>query len=717
MGLLRDVEQCVRSAEVFISLAVPETSYAQSQPSSRYDASQPPQQQPNGIQNGVQHWVADLALRNGSRTSSSPPYSKTEDHASDDSDVESIDQEIDHEVGFSVEVYAKMLATLMRELRDKMDHRNYHEAEAICKIVMKHSIERETNLGIPFDDRSELEEILAETCLEQERYQKAKTILRPLLRHGSIDPDHRSRLHLLLARAHAGRNQLNKAETLAQAALRTREDEHGKEHHTTQETALFLISIYEQQGEQATANALRMIYCPHFISPPPPRSALRHPPQQQSHQRQTSSQPQPTADLTPPHPQSPSEYEDDGFHPKESHVHWAPDVVTSDSSINALSDSGQTLLIHGIRQRDDLYVKLTVDRGASVDKPCADTITPLMHAVIVESESIVEFLLDKGADMEIPTSGWTPLHKATQLRNLAIMELLLDAGADIEAKGPLEFIQPRSEAARMKALARDEPDLERDIRCRENLKWTPLLRAAFNGEEAATRLLLDHGANIEARNPKKATPLMCACENLHTAVAGLLLERGAKVHAVDEYGWTPLHRTLVNPGAEQHKIITLLLSHSADINAKCSNGCTPLHYAVKRNEPAIVTCLLAHRADIEARDSADLTPLHTAINCRLEPMVRLLLERGADASAKNGDEDDALAAARHADRQSPEIIGLLRKHQKITKENLDAIRGNFGRSRRVSTISSGTGAADAVAEPSKKPEKKGLFGRKLSKEK
>ncbi|KAL8983961.1 MAG: hypothetical protein Q9177_004830 [Variospora cf. flavescens] len=713
MGLLRDVEQCVKSAEAFISFASPgmlqSNGHSRTSPTAAQAQSQP---------NGSSARNMDPSLPNGSRTSSSPPNSRVEDHASDDSDVESIDPEIAHDGGFSAETYEAMIEGMMQELKDKMDRRDYRDAEVICKTITKHSIDREQRLAIPFGNRPGLDETLVEIYLGQNRYQKAKKILRQLLQHQmSMNLNRKAKLHFLSAQAYYGRDQFHRAESLAQSSLKTRERLYGQEDPLTQQSALLLIAIYEAQGDYTTANGLRRHHCPHAIPPPPPRSALR-----QAHQ-QLSPVPRSSYDI-PSTNQAPLAGEDESYHPNRARVHWAPDVVAGDSSINALKDSGHTTLIYGVLQGDDVYVRLTLERGASVETRDADTITPLMHAVMVESKSMVEILLEYKADVEACVSGWTPLQKATDMSNLAIIKLLLDAGAYIEATSPFEFIPPRSEDARIRAIARDEPDLEGEFLCQKNLKWTSLLRAAFKGDTAAATLLLSNSANIEARNPNKATPLILACENVHLSTVTLLLSRGANIGAADEYGLTPLHRCCFNRSPSQTQILGLLLERSADINAKCNHGCTSLHYAVKNKLPEIVTFLVTHQADIEARDSANLTPLHTAINVRSEPMVRLLLEHGADASAMNGVGEDALTAAKHAERPSPEIQDLLAKHNKMMKREVAVMRGGIKKTnaisndRRISNASAGTSVSDAVAERSKKGEKKvGFFGRKLSKTK
>ncbi|KAL9026337.1 MAG: hypothetical protein Q9196_004981 [Gyalolechia fulgens] len=703
MGLLRDVEQCVKSVEVFMDV-VPSSTHEASHFSLRHLTEVHP----------LARWEADLSVSNGSRTSSSPSNSKTEDPPSDDSEVESIDYVPESDAGFSVEVYSTMIADLLRKLRQKMENRNYREAEIVCKTIARHSRDRETKLGIPFDRRIELDMILAEVQLEQGRYQKVKRLARHLLHDNSLDPDRRSKLHLFLAKAYFGRSDWLKAEPCAQSSLRAREELHGRDHHLAQESATLLIKIYEQQKDSVTANALRDIYCPHTLPSPPARSALRPTVRRTAH-----SPPYVSRDDHTLQDQAPPDHQEESYSHCKKHLRWAPDVWVQESSINApINELGQTPLIYAIHQADEAYVKLNIERKANINKACTNGISPLMHAVTLGRDGIVEILLQEGATVDSRTSCWTPLHKATDAGNLAIMRLLIASGANIEAQSPFEYVQPKSEKARLRALANDEPDPRAAIGPEKDHVWTPLLRAAEKGNEAAVRLLLDHEAKIEAPSPSNATPLMYACEKLHFTTVDVLLMRGANIHAADRYGWKPLHYALVNASSrssEAKQVSQLLLSQGADVNVRCKFQKSPLHYAVEKCSAEMVLFLLGCNADIEARDLAELTPLHTAIVCRLEPMVRLLLEQRADASAMNRGGEDALAAAQHAERKSPEIIALLRENKKrMKRENSDATKGLPGRrvgivpGRRTSAV---TGAGETVAEGSKSGGRKGWFGK------
>ena len=91
-------------------------------------------------------------------------------------------------------------------------------------------------------------------------------------------------------------------------------------------------------------------------------------------------------------------------------------------------------------------------------------------------------------------------------------------------------------------------------------------------------------------------------------------------------------------------------------------------------------------------------------------MVILLLAQGADSSAQDSSGYDALAAAKHADKKSPEIIDLLTKDKKAKRRKSIAIEGRGGggrrgsfaavRSRKASASDATTG--DAVPQISKK---------------
>ncbi|KAL8668332.1 MAG: hypothetical protein Q9168_007034, partial [Polycauliona sp. 1 TL-2023] len=638
-GLLRDVEDCMKSADESLV-------WARAQDYGDSTLSQFPLP-PNG--------TLHLPFRHGSSVGSSQLDSRADEQTSDDSDGESIaDAELDVDAAFTEEVYASIIAHLGRELERYMSTQDYSSAEKTYKVMEKRYVDRETNLGIPYDNRLEQKEKLANIYLHKGRYRKAKRVLAQLLLSTSREADRKWRLYYLLGHAYGGLGQLPKAEKFAMGSLKGRDTLLGKEHALTQESALLVIGILEAQ-EDATAMALRGHYCPQTIPPPPPRSALRT---ASTAQRQRVAPSTSDSFSAVSHVPPPPEHEEETPNQSSNHVRWAPDVWANDSGINARTDSGKTKLIEAIHDGDEQWVELILGRKPSVEATCVDSIRPLMHAVVCGQKTVVEALLTHGAQVDATTSGWTALHKATDAGNLAIMSLLLNHDADIEALAPFDYQPPISSQQRWRAVAQDQPDPTTALD-EKDIAWTPLLRAAAKGDESAVRLLLDRGASVDARSPTAGTPLLHACETTQLATVDLLLMRSSAVDAQDTFGWAPLHRALVTRSSDSPALLQRLVDQGCDINARCKYRKTPLHYAVEKGDFDAAKFLVANKGtDIEARDAAERTPLHTAIQCRSEGMVRLLLDWDADAKAMDKEGRDAERAARGAVRRSPEIIKL-----------------------------------------------------------
>ena len=73
------------------------------------------------------------------------------------------------------------------------------------------------------------------------------------------------------------------------------------------------------------------------------------------------------------------------------------------------------------------------------------------------------------------------------------------------------------------------------------------------------------------------------------------------------------------------EIVQLLLEKGADVNARSTDGRTPLMFAAS-STPEIVTLLLEKGAEIEARDNKGMTPLMFAASAEIK---QLLIDAGA----------------------------------------------------------------------------------------
>lgn len=656
-SLLDEIGKCIKSAEMILTITN----------NTIYEDGQSPDGIPSNKSSLVDRTRRDSPrphLATSVERLDSPPIQHQKNGSSTvhtDSDTECdyiTDPEPDAQDGFPPEVYAQIISTLQEEIRKEMNTRQYQKAENSCRRAIKYLGDRQRDLGIPFDNRHEMEGKLADIYLAQNQLDKARRIYIRLLGEekatGCAESDRKWEYYHTLAAIFMMQDRNIEAEKFARRAFTGRDKMLEKGHPKIIESVKLLIQIYDKKGDHEMAESLGKVY------------GVRDP--NLRNQRSVTRLPSPPEEVsTPQFPSPPIDSAAEERHlANKSRVRWAPDVWVDPSSINAPTRSGETPLISAISSYDDELVKFTLQRGADPDSRDVEQMTPLMQAVRLESESIVEILLQRGADADLPVHNWTPLHRAVELGHVPIMRHLISRGADIEARSPKDYA-PSSSASLLRPSASSTSTSTHSSDSEHTRGLTPLLRACALGNIEPVRLLLDRGAGIEARNPTSLTPLMTASEAGHLPLIDLLLRRGAKIDASDDFGWKPLHRALVPGGEASIRCAQLLLDNAAEIDARCLHKKTPLHHAIGRGDVHVVLFLLEKGAGIDARDMTERTPLHTAIEERNEAVVKILLERGADTTAMEKGGRDALATAKGTQRRSPEIIKLLEKRKKEMK--------------------------------------------------
>lgn len=300
-------------------------------------------------------------------------------------------------------------------------------------------------------------------------------------------------------------------------------------------------------------------------------------------------------------------------------------------------------------------VQLLLDKGADVCAKDANGLTALHAAIDNDRVDLVQLLLDKGADTEVRQAvpswwrndvlkkypgreidnyGDTPLLLASRRGKDTIVQLLLDRGADMEAKDaegltPLVLAtRQRRQSLAILLLSRGANKEAKDIEGR-----TPLFRASEASSDSGVRVLLDFGAAVNARDLKGRTPLYEALVGWKATCdkVKLLLDAGASVEVRDVEGTTPLFWAF-NPLAAKQ-----LLDQGADKEARNNDGETPLFWAVRGKWKNVINVLLDAGANIEAKDTQGRTPLFRAVEDKLEAVIQLLLDRGANKEAQNND--------------------------------------------------------------------------------
>lgn len=155
-----------------------------------------------------------------------------------------------------------------------------------------------------------------------------------------------------------------------------------------------------------------------------------------------------------------------------------------------------------------------------------------------------------------------------------------------------------------------------------------ILAAAKAGDVAAVENLLKQNRRlVHARDKWHYTPLHLA-ENVE--VARLLIDHGARMNARGWIGATPLHKAA---SAGQADVVELLIQHGAKVHARRPNwGDMPLHWAANEK---IARLFKEDDMDVHARDRVGRTPLHWAAQSGHAETAEYLIECGADVNARD----------------------------------------------------------------------------------
>jgi ankyrin repeat protein len=150
-----------------------------------------------------------------------------------------------------------------------------------------------------------------------------------------------------------------------------------------------------------------------------------------------------------------------------------------------------------------------------------------------------------------------------------------------------------------------------------------LMEAAFRGDTATVRVLLDEGADVNVKNEAGAAPLMRAV--YHVDTAALLIDRGANVNAKSDDGRTPL---LIAAGLpDGAAIVELLLDRGADPSAAGSGlggPKTPLTEAAYAGNETVFRLLIERGADVKR---AGPGPLGLALRAQCMGCVEAVLKK------------------------------------------------------------------------------------------
>jgi ankyrin repeat protein len=279
-----------------------------------------------------------------------------------------------------------------------------------------------------------------------------------------------------------------------------------------------------------------------------------------------------------------------------------PSHISEEPRVQYHPFGGLTALLYAARDGCYDCVEALIAKGADVNLPTPEGVTPLMIALDNDNNDVAKFLLDHGANPGVwDWYGRTALYIAVDRK---------DGGS---SGGGIKVTVDASHSAHTSAMDVIKALLAANVDPNPELRMHRPTRGGYTGRFSDP--LLDTGA----------TPLLRAAIANDIEVVQALLARGASPN-INAMGVTPFlvaagvggggqrGGPAARGGADAFALMDLLLQHGADVNARVTGTKT---YSM-RNARSPST-------------NEGMTALHVAAQTGRADLVRYLLEKGASA--------------------------------------------------------------------------------------
>lgn len=316
-------------------------------------------------------------------------------------------------------------------------------------------------------------------------------------------------------------------------------------------------------------------------------------------------------------------------------------TARDDVDLDWTDNERRTALIVAAQLNHRHIVEHLINAGCKLDARDQYGCTAVYFAAKLGHADIVRQLISAGADFNIAdTRGWTPLTMAIESLQLDIVKQLINAGADVNTVETDHRSTAVHRVVRYSSRAFSQRDVQLslfdlllnhtqcDVNIADNLGWTPLYQAAYNGEIEIVRRLLEKGADVDRVTSFQDTPLHGSITGNKPDITDMLIKAGCNVNRVNFKNKLPLY-TAIEKRAD-NEIVRLLLEAGSETDVcESKSGQSPLFVAVQQQLVDAIQLLINAGCDVNLANSEGNTPLSLACSLGNDVIVELLLQHPA----------------------------------------------------------------------------------------
>lgn len=278
-----------------------------------------------------------------------------------------------------------------------------------------------------------------------------------------------------------------------------------------------------------------------------------------------------------------------------------------------------------LMERRVFPIILLLKRGASTTVMNKDGYDAIGSAASNNRTEILECLKEEGnVDINRILDNKTHLMVASANGECDVIQCLLEAGADVNLKNSQEesalsfaLLEKQMEAAKL--LIQNDCDIE----ATSDVDVNPLILLTKQGQTRTMKELIAHRVSLSSQ----IATLSQAISQDPSEAARTLIRNNCKIEAKRTEGVSPL---ILAASMERKLIVKALIDHGVFLEVQTQSGTTALSEAAIKGHTEVVRMFVNGGAHIDHEDADGFTPLFWAAYGKHKDTVRLLVNKGAD---------------------------------------------------------------------------------------